>query len=306
MNSYVEWLAHWGGERDAERYESSRQCYARMWAERDESSAQFPAWELCLGVYWEEDCEEWTTRWVGVGGRLFEGTRMIAAKWDPIWPKLGATFYDGFDSPHPPYARYSCAYWNEIDDDEAIALGVITEEEYQRESASIGSHESISETQRIALKQILHDMEIDAHARGGPRPGASRKERFLHRRSQEQEELGKARQAYAQTADDRRREWADKNAAFRLMETVEESLDLRAEVSDPAQWAWLCESVTSLTETTHFDGYENWKARAWLATANLHKFSGDTANELGCLEFALGLNNKLPVKRRIKALKLSL
>jgi len=306
MKSYAEWLAHWGAERDVERYEVSRQCHARMWARRAETLSAFPVWELCLGGYWEENVEEWTTRWTNSGGRLFESTRMLAAKWDPIWTRLGTTFYDGFNSPHPPYAKSSCACWSEIDDDEAIVLGVITEEEYQRETASCRPREPISEAQRIALVQTLHEMEVEAHALGGPKPGASREERFLHRRSREREEREKSSRAYAHRAEVGQREWAEKNAAFRLMEAVEQSLKLQADVADLARWTWLCDSVRRLTETRHFDAYENWRARAWLASADLHKIAGDAVNELGCLEFALRLNEKLPVKRRIKALRLSL
>jgi len=129
--AFTEWLQHCGEARLAEIIACSQKCYREMWEQRRDPNSlwQFPAWELCLGTYWQEPLEEWHSRWKHCGGRLCEG-RMIAAKWDGIWERLSSTFYDGLGHPYPPYARSSCAHWSQIDQDEAIVAGAISESEF--------------------------------------------------------------------------------------------------------------------------------------------------------------------------------
>lgn len=66
----------------------------------------------------------WPARWRAKGGRFFGGGRMIARKDSPIWAAISR-----FGSPIPPYDFNSGMDVIEIDRDEAVALGVIGEEE---------------------------------------------------------------------------------------------------------------------------------------------------------------------------------
>jgi len=303
--SYAEWRAHWGDERWAETIESTRQFHERKWEQRSEFLSMHPAWELRLNVYWDESEPEWRDRWSSCGGRFFENGRMLAAKWDPIWEKLSATFYDGYGRPYPPYADYCSAGWLEIDADEAIVLGVITEEEFQTHTSASATQIAtpISDEMREELKQLACDLEVEIHAMGGPKPGATREERFLHNRARQKESLEKMQRDFEERSREDDRVRIEKDAVFRLMEAVEDSLNNQPDVSDPTRLQWLADSVKTLTETPYFDSYENWRARAWVAAADLHRSVGDAKSELECLEFALSINAKLPVKRRAKALR---
>lgn len=303
--TFAEWVAHWGEARLAEIIDGSEKCYRSMWEKRDgygDGPWQFPAWELCLRSYWEESLSDWHSRWERCGGRLCEG-RMVASKWDSIWTKLSGTFYDGFGHPYPPYARSSCAYWRNIDQDEAIVIGAITESELNDYMARFPRQPLIDRDGNPIPKELIqaaHDeLEEQIYRNGGPRPGASREERVAHKRKRHEEALAQAQAEY-----ERRNLERDKqNDIFRLLEQVEDSLKESSLVSDPRRWEWLCSSVNTLTSTTYFDGYPNWQARAWVACAELHRNLSDSTTELSCLEHAISLSDKLPIKRRIKKLR---
>lgn len=302
--NFTEWVAHWGEARLAEIIASSQKCYRGMWEERDGSDGpwQFPAWELCLGTYWEESLSDWHSRWHRCGGRLCDG-RMIAAKWDGIWSRLSGTFYDGLGQPYPPYARSSCAHWSNVDQDEAIVTGAITETEFN-EYMTRFPREPLKDKQgnpipKELIQAALDELKEHIYLSGGPRPGASREERVAHKRKRREESFARAQAEYEQ----RNRERDDQNAVFRLLEEVEASLKESPTVADPRRWEWLCTSVNTLTTTKYFDRYPNWQARAWVACAELHRLASDPSNELSCLEHALSIYSKLPVRRRIKKLQ---
>jgi hypothetical protein len=302
--TFAEWVAHWGESRLAERLASSQKCYREMWEERDGSSGpwQYPAWELCLGVYWDESLAEWHSRWQRCGGRLCEG-RMIAAKWDGIWARLSSTFYDGLGHPYPPYARSSCAHWMNIGQDEAIVTGAISELELQNYMARF-PREPLKDRDgnpipRESLQATLDELDALIYRSGGPRPGASREERVAHARKRREEAFARSQAEYEQ----RNRERDEQDVAFRLLEQVEASLREAPSVADPRRWEWLCNSLATLTPTKHFDRYPNWQARTWVACAELHRIASDSTSELTCLEHALSINPKSPIKRRIKRLQ---
>jgi hypothetical protein len=306
--SFAEWVAHWGEPRLAEIIAGSQKCYRSMWEERDGFSGpwQFPAWELCLGAYWDESLADWHSRWQRCGGRLCDG-RMIAAKWDGIWARLSSTFYDGLGHPYPPYARSSCAHWMNVGQDEAIVTGAISESElndymarFPREPLKDKDGNPIS---KELLQAALDELDEHIYRSGGPRPGANREERVAHERKRREESFARSQAEYEQRNRERDRERAEQNAAFRLLEQVEASFRESPSVADPRRWEWLCNSVNTLTPTKHFDRYPNWQARAWVACAELHRLASDSASELTCLEHALSINPKLPVKRRIKKLQ---
>lgn len=67
--------------------------------------------------------------------------------------------------------------------------------------------------------------------------------------------------------------------------------------------AWLCESLRVLTSAVPGDRFWDLRAEAWIATADLHRRLGhDGRDEADCLAYALTLNPKARVKRRLKAL----
>lgn len=306
--TFAEWVEYWGEPHLVEVIADSQKCYREMWDERNDGGTlwSFPAWELCLGTCWQESLVEWHSRWQHCGGRLCDG-RMIAAKWDEIWARLSSTFYDGLGYPYPPYARSSCAYWSNICQDEVIVTGAISESEFEAYMARV-SREPLEDLNVDSVSIELLEaagaaLEDEIHRLGGPPPGATRAERVTHQRKQREESFARAQAEYEERNRERNRAREEQNAVFRLLEQVEESLRELPSVHDPRRWEWLCTSVKSLTTTLHFDRYPNWRARAWLACAELHKIKNDPAGELVCLEHALSINDKLPIKRRIKNLK---
>jgi hypothetical protein len=233
---------------------------------------------------------------------------MIAAKWDGIWARLSGTFYDGLGHPHPPYARSSCAHWKSIGQDEAIVTGAISESElkdymarFPREPLNDKDGNPIS---KEFLRAVRDELQEHIYKMGGPRPGASREERVAHERKRREESLARSQAEYEQRTLERNRERNEQNATFRLLEQVEASLQKFQTVADPSRWEWLCTSVNTLTTTSYFERYPNWQARAWVACAELHRIASDTESELSCLEHALSINGKLPVKRRIRNLQI--
>lgn len=301
--TFTEWVDHWGEKRLEERLAEHAAFGKGEWENRHASQAAYPAWELAARPFWEEDTEGLRRLWIECGGRLFENGRMIAAKWDPIWETLSAAFYDGLGNPYPPYARSSCASWNSVGEDEAIVLGVITEGEWLAKAVRPGSGPSLSDAKRILMKEALRELEEDIHRNGGPPPGASRAERFAHERKRREEAIERSKTEYLERAARENLIWQEKNDVFRLMESAEESIKLEPSITDAARWQWLCEAAAKLTATPHFESYPNWRARSWILTANLHRTRGSMSDELAGLEYALTLNPKAPIKRRIAALK---
>ncbi len=88
---------------------------------------QWPAQELIRVTNFEAEAKgtarNWRKRWADAGG-TFYGDRMIAKKDDPIWFAISAFGHD-----YPPFDFNSGMDVQDIDRDEAIALGVIAEDE---------------------------------------------------------------------------------------------------------------------------------------------------------------------------------
>lgn len=89
---------------------------------------RYPAWEL-VRTEGRRIPRDWPKRWVEGGGRLFDG-RMIALKKAEIWDVIGdpAMFADALGVDHPPFAFASGMGWQQIDEEECRALGVIRDE----------------------------------------------------------------------------------------------------------------------------------------------------------------------------------
>lgn len=303
--TFAEWVANFGEKRLAENIASSQKAGQRHWEERTDATTLriIPGWELCfIGNRWYESLDEWHSRWERCGGRLSEG-RMIAAKWDPIWTKLSSTFDDGLGEPYPPYARSSDAYWMDVDQDEAIVVGAITESEFSDCMAQFPREQILSKDGQPLSSEQLRTMyeevleEIDRN--GGQRPPETRAGRVALKRKMLENSVKRSHAEY----EKRNAEREEQNAVFRLLEKVELSLKDSPSPKDASRWQWLCSSVGTLTKTSYFECYPNWLARAWLACAEMHRLLSDPANELSCLELALSFNNRLPIKRRIKALR---
>lgn len=307
--NFNEWLEHWGEARLAEIIAGSQECYRSKWEARDGSCGpwQYPAWELCVGAYWEESSTDWHSRWQRCGGQLYDG-RMIAAKWDGIWARLSGTFPDGLGQPYPPYARSSCAHWVEIGQDEAIVIGAITESKFNDYMARFPREPLMDKDGQPIPKELiqaaLEELQEHIYRNGGPRPGASREERVAHERKQREERREKQTaiecERIAQQPEMRRKheEWVTN---FSLLADVEKSLD-EPEI-DESRMIWLCESIQKLTSTSGFEGFQDVRPAAWIAAANLHQHQGNKSDELDCLRYALKLDPKAPVKRRVKALE---
>jgi hypothetical protein len=122
-----EWVRHWGPERLEERMKFSEELGRGQWLTRNQHLWQYPCWELIPGLFWAEDWSRIRRLWKEVGGKSFNGTRIIAAKWDITWEHFAVNFPNGHDRPYPPFAHDSCAHWSEVSADEAIVLGVISE-----------------------------------------------------------------------------------------------------------------------------------------------------------------------------------
>jgi len=80
---------------------------------------QWPAQELFRAEARNEE-REWTGRWLGAGGTLHGGGRMIALKNDPVWTEIST-----FGLPYPPFDFNSGMDVRDVDRDEAIELGLI-------------------------------------------------------------------------------------------------------------------------------------------------------------------------------------
>lgn len=97
----------------------------------------WPAWELVRVLTVRvprgsagSGSEGWAGRWLRAGGPIVEGGRLVALKGDAVWSRLGDgdLFDDALDVDHPPFAFNSGMGWREVARDEAVALGLLTEE----------------------------------------------------------------------------------------------------------------------------------------------------------------------------------
>ena len=185
--TFEEWVVHWGQKRLDDRIEESCANHKRQWARRAHRSvfSSFPAWELCLGGFWIESLEDWHSRWADAGGRFYEG-RMIAPKWSEVWNSLSSVVPDPTGLPYPPFSTRSCVTWFEIDSDEAILLGVLTESELKEQLPGEPTP-LIGKNGKPLPKELIERLLKD-------RP--SREERVAKRKALFEAEIEAAREAY--------------------------------------------------------------------------------------------------------------
>lgn len=134
------------------------QNFARWKAEQDpEVLDAFPAQEL-VRIEKRNEPRNWEAKWKEAGGTFFAGGRMIALKNDPIWSKLSR-----FGTPWPPFDFGSGMGLEDIDRDEAEAIGLIDEDtvpetqETDFNSTLEAGVKDLSPRMRLALKDIFGD-----------------------------------------------------------------------------------------------------------------------------------------------------
>lgn len=128
--------------------------YARAKAGQSEGAlAAFPAQELIRIEDRQKPRGDWPDRFVAAGGRLVGG-RMVALKTDPVWAKLSR-----FGTPWPPFDYGSGMGVQDVDYDEAVALGLLQEGELLRASLPAFNAQLEASAQDLApdlLSQLLN------------------------------------------------------------------------------------------------------------------------------------------------------
>lgn len=112
-------------------------------SEQTEATVEmWPAWELTRLETRAAPREDWHRRWAAAGLACgFAGAvkdRFIALKSSPIWQELGngaGGFRDALGNPYPPFAFGSGLDWVEVERDECISLGLVSDGERVAEAA---------------------------------------------------------------------------------------------------------------------------------------------------------------------------
>lgn len=104
---------------------------SRLAGETPETLALFPAWRLARFMSPNGEPRDWALRWAVAGESVgWHGAcpdEMVARKDSPIWQALGdgvGGFSDTLGNPYPPFAFNSGMGWEDVDRDEAAALGI--------------------------------------------------------------------------------------------------------------------------------------------------------------------------------------
>lgn len=115
----------------------------------------FPAQEL-FRLEDRDEPRNWPTRWMQAGGQIFGG-RMIALKNDPVWFALSDSdrFGDALGNPYPPFAFNSGMWVRDIARDEAIALGLMTDDTVVQPQAAV---EQFNTRLEASVKDIAPDL----------------------------------------------------------------------------------------------------------------------------------------------------
>ena len=122
---------------------------SRLAEETDETLDLFPAWRLVRFMEPNGEPRDWALRWAVAGEEVnWEGAcreEMVARKDSPIWQALGdgaGGFTDTLGNPYPPFAFNSGMGWEDVDRDEAEALGLELDEPVRIERPSLGVSEA--------------------------------------------------------------------------------------------------------------------------------------------------------------------
>ena len=116
----------------------TNQQLARNLARKAESAAdpldaaEHPAWRLVRAGAPNQPrnwVPRWQSAWAACGGEGAHRFEFVALKSSPIWAALGEVGDDGTGSDVPPFAYNSTMDWEDVDREEAVALGLIAEDE---------------------------------------------------------------------------------------------------------------------------------------------------------------------------------
>lgn len=95
-------------------------------------AADWPAWRLVRAGAPKEPRDwrvRWDNAWAAVGGEGAHRTEFVALKNSPIWEALGEYGDDSTGSDCPPFAYNSTMDWEDVPREEAVALGLLGEDE---------------------------------------------------------------------------------------------------------------------------------------------------------------------------------
>ena len=121
---------------------------SRLAEETEETLDLFPAWRLVRFIEPNGEPRDWALRWAVAGEEVnWDGAcrdDMVARKDSPIWKALGegaGGFTDTLGNPYPPFAFNSGMGWEDVDREEAKALGLELDEPVVIERPSLGVNE---------------------------------------------------------------------------------------------------------------------------------------------------------------------
>lgn len=92
----------------------------------------WPAWRLVRAgapLHPRDWNVRWQNAWSAVGGEGAHRTEFVALKNSPIWAALGEYGDDSTGSDCPPFAYNSTMEWEDVPREEAVALGLLGEDE---------------------------------------------------------------------------------------------------------------------------------------------------------------------------------
>ena len=98
----------------------------------DDVLASVAAWRLVRAGAPKEPRDwrvRWDNAWAAVGGEGAHRTEFVALKNSPIWEALGEYGDDSTGSDCPPFAYNSTMDWEDVPREEAVALGLLGEDE---------------------------------------------------------------------------------------------------------------------------------------------------------------------------------
>jgi hypothetical protein len=120
---------------------------------------EFPAWEFVRVEARRQPRADWTRRWVEAGGQMVDG-RMIALKTDSVWQALSI-----FGTPWPPFDWGSGMGLEEVDYDEAVALGLLSDGQIPEPTGEKDFNESLQASMKDVdpryikgISQLFGDM----------------------------------------------------------------------------------------------------------------------------------------------------
>lgn len=137
---------------------------SRLAEETDETLDLFPAWRLIRFMEPNGEPRDWALRWAVAGERVdWEGAcqdDMVARKDSPIWQALGdgaGGFTDTLGNPYPPFAFNSGMGWEDVDRDEAYALGLELDKPVRIERPSL----AVSEDEKARAREHYGDTFVN-------------------------------------------------------------------------------------------------------------------------------------------------